>query len=217
MELNSSYIQTRPDLLKYIEGSELNILDVGCATGENGRFLLDKGYARSVTGVEYDHIMADEAKNKIQKVFKGSIEDPQLLAELQNFEFDFILLGDVLEHLVDPWKVLLSLGKTLKNGGKVIISIPNAQHIDIFRNLYLKGTWPLNSRGLFDRTHLRWFTKKDLFSMVNQAGLKVEHLERKFRYRDALGSSFPIWSGLWIKIAPSLFTHQFIIICSRLV
>lgn len=215
MKFNASYINTRPDLLKYINGRNLEILDIGCATGENGRFLLEKGYARSVIGVELDFEMAQEAKNKIQEVFSESIENEKLLLELQKHQFDFILIGDVLEHLIDPWRVLRELSKALKQSGKIIISTPNVQHIDVFINVFINGTWPLNERGLFDKTHLRWFTKYDLKKLIEQATLKIEIIEHKFRFRDPIGSKFPFWSKPFKKLFPNLFTHQYIIVCTH--
>lgn len=216
MNFNPSYVGIRNDLLKHIAGTNLDILDVGCATGENGRFLLDHHIAKSVIGVELDVEMANQAKNKIQKVFNDSIEKEEILTEIKNSNFDIIILGDVLEHLIDPWKILRELATTLKPKGKIIISIPNVQHIDIFINVFVKGTWPLNSRGLFDKTHLRWFTKKDLESLITQAGLKVIRLERKFRFRDTLQSiRFPIWAYPLRILMPNLFTHQYIAVVQR--
>src|SRR4051812_3570553 len=117
--LNPSYINLREDLLKHINGSELEILDVGCATGENGRYLLQEGFAKKVVGVEYDEAMASIARDKLSFVYDSSIEDKMLLSELSKNTFDFILLGDVLEHLYDPETVLRELTKTLKSNGKV--------------------------------------------------------------------------------------------------
>jgi len=214
MEFNSSYITIRHDLLKHVKGIDLDILDIGCANGENGRYLMEKGYAKSVVGVEYVDAMAIEAKKKLSIVFSGSIEDKQLLTELKSYNFDIILLGDVLEHLVDPWSVLNSLSENLKKEGKIIISTPNVQHIEVFISLYMKGSWPLNDRGIFDRTHLRWFTIKDLRKLVNQANLKIDNVERIFRFRDALNSKFPFWSLPFKKLKPSWFTHQYVITAS---
>lgn len=53
-EFNNSYVGIRKDLLKFIDGQNLKILDVGCATGANGSFLKDQRIASSVIGVEFD-------------------------------------------------------------------------------------------------------------------------------------------------------------------
>ena len=50
--------------MKFIDGSNLSVLDVGCATGANGAYLLDNGFASHVTGVEFDTQMARIARER---------------------------------------------------------------------------------------------------------------------------------------------------------
>ena len=213
MEFNNAYIRTRSGLLKHIKGENLTVLDVGCATGQNGSYLLENKIAKKVVGVEYDEQMGLEAEKKLSKTIIGSIEDKQILDNLKEDQYDYIILGDVLEHLVDPWKVLTILAGYLNPNGKVILSIPNVQHIDVFYNVYIKGTWPLNKAGLFDRTHLRWFTKKDLMQLIKKANLRAENIERRFKFRDLSSKRFPIWAIPFRKAFPNLFTRQYVIVC----
>ena len=55
--------------------------------------------------------------------------------------FDTILLYDVLEHLVDPWEVLRQLHGVAAPGARVHVSIPNARHWTLLRDLALRGTF----------------------------------------------------------------------------
>lgn len=211
---NKAYIRTRKGLLKHIVGEHKCVLDVGCATGENGLFLLENNIADTVVGVEYVSAMGEEAKTKLSKTLIGSIEDEEILKSLSEHQYDYVIFGDVLEHLVDPWKVLKTIAGYLKKEGKIIISVPNVQHFDVFYHVYIKGTWPLNNAGLFDRTHLRWFTKKDLAALVAKADLKIDKVERKFKFRDGSTKRFPIWSIPLRTLFPNLFTRQYVVVCS---
>jgi len=120
-----------------------------------------------------------------------------------------------LEHLNNPLQVLKELKELLKSNGKIIISLPNIAHIELFIQIYIKGTWPKNERGIFDKTHLRWFTRKDVFELITASGLKLITYERKFRSRDAIGSKFS-WKYKLLKIiSKDLVTFQHIIVCSH--
>lgn len=214
---NSSYIGLRKDLLKYINHGEHYVLDVGCALGINGKYLLENNYANQVIGIEYDEDMAQEASNNCTRVFCGDLNDEEFRSSVlkEDYAFDYILFGDILEHLYNPWEVLAHLKSLLKSDGSIIISLPNIGHIELFIQVFIKGTWPRNERGIFDKTHLRWFTKRDVYDLVTSADLKVTHYERKFRARDAQGSKFD-WKMKFLKrINKDLVTFQHIVVCKH--
>tara|TARA_R110001583_G_scaffold70265_4_gene198908 strand:+ start:1135 stop:1794 length:660 start_codon:yes stop_codon:yes gene_type:complete len=217
MEYNKSYIGLRTDLLKLIEGNLKNVLDVGCALGVNGDFLLQNNIAESVYGIEFDAKMAKEAEKCNTKVFCGDLNSQEFRNTIvkESPLFDYILFGDVLEHLYDPEKVLIDLKSKLSKNGKIIISLPNIAHIELFIQVYIKGTFPQNSRGIFDRTHLRWFTRKDVFKLITDCDLKLIAYERKYRSRDAIGSKFN-WKYKMLKIFnKDLVTFQHIVVCTH--
>ncbi len=206
----------RKDLLKYIEGTELFILDVGCATGENGKFLKKNHMAAFVAGLEYDKEMIKIAKMNLDEVIECDLNNFQLSKETFGCRFHYIIFGDILEHLINPWKLLHSASDLLENDGKVLISIPNIQHIETAIQIFLNGKWPYNERGIFDKTHLRFFTLKNILEMIEQSNLVIDILERKYRFRDAIGSTFPMFFEKALKcFFPNLFTFQFIIVSSR--
>ncbi|RMD49523.1 MAG: class I SAM-dependent methyltransferase, partial [Ignavibacteria bacterium] len=88
-------------------------------------------------------------------------------------KFDLIMFADVLEHLIDPEYVLKELKNKLKPGGEIIASIPNIRHWSIFRQL-LEGNWNYAEHGLLDKTHLRFFTRKTMISLFENAGYHAE-------------------------------------------
>jgi 2-polyprenyl-3-methyl-5-hydroxy-6-metoxy-1,4-benzoquinol methylase len=216
-EFNQSYIGIRKDLLCFIHGSDNVVLDVGCANGNNGKYLLDSGIAKEVYGIEYEKEMAAEAKVKYTTLFTGDLNESSFLENILKEcpKVDYIIFGDVLEHLIDPHTTLKRLVILLKNEGKAIISLPNIAHVELFIQVYLKGTWPRNPRGIFDKTHLRWFTRKDAIEMVESSGLKVKKYVRKYRARDAKGSKFT-WKYRLLKwLNKDWVTFQHLLICVK--
>lgn len=214
---NKSYTGLRTDIIKYISGYDNSILDVGCANGTNGMYLLDNNIAKIVYGIEFDKEMATDAEKIYTKVHTGDLNSKDFRFEIlnQDIKFDYILFGDILEHLIDPYIVLEELKELLKENGKIIISLPNIAHIETFIQLFVKGTWPLNPRGIFDKTHLRWFTKKDVYSLVYACELNLDIYEPKLRARDFIGSKFNWKYNIIKKINKDWVTFQHIIVCSH--
>ncbi|WGK63793.1 class I SAM-dependent methyltransferase [Croceiramulus getboli] len=213
--MNDSYIGIRLDLLKFIEGSNLTVLDLGCATGANGQYLKENGLADHVIGVEFDTDMALLAEKNYDKVIVGDLEYKTTLNQLEalNLDFDIILCGDILEHLKNTESILLFLKKILSSEGKIIVSLPNVRHIETLIQLYFKKTWPRNDRGIFDRTHLRWFTKKDCEELFRSTGYHIDKYERTLRARDKIGSTFDWKLRLLSRLDKDLvtFQHRFVL------
>jgi methionine biosynthesis protein MetW len=147
------------------------VLDVGCATGYLAPELARSGC--TVIGVEPDREAAAAAREQCEAVLQGDIEDAACRAELEALErFDAIVCGDVLEHLRDPWEALGFLASLLAPGGRVVVSVPNIAHWTGRRAL-LRGRFDYAPHGLFDVTHLRFFTRQSAHALVAAAGLRV--------------------------------------------
>lgn len=142
------------------------VLDVGCAGGHLAARLRAAG--REVVGVELD---AGPARARGLDVVEGSIDDPALRARLPD-GLDAVVCADVLEHLPDPAQTLRFLTTLLRPGGAAIVSLPNAAHWTMRREL-ARGRFPQADHGLFDRTHLRWFTRAGARELLAGAGLTV--------------------------------------------
>ncbi len=171
----------KPAFLQLIDPRGLRVLDLGCGGGHNGA-LLKKAGAREVVGVERDPGAAREARGRLDRVVECDLAelDPD---ELGDEPFDAILASDVLEHLYDAEGVLARAVTRLRPGGAVVISLPNISNVYVFSQLLLK-TWPRRSSGIFDRTHVRFFAKRDMVRLLRSAGLRVLRVEPYFtRYR----------------------------------
>jgi 2-polyprenyl-3-methyl-5-hydroxy-6-metoxy-1,4-benzoquinol methylase len=214
---NNSYIGLRPDLLQHIKGEHLRVLDVGCAAGANGKWLMEHDVADHIEGIEISSEMAIEAAKHYHRVHIGNLDGEGVLSDISDQSFDWILLGDVLEHLIDPGLVLERLVKKLKVGGRTVISVPNMRHIDVFIHLFVKGIWPKNERGIFDKTHLQVFTEKKLRSFIGETGLFHVDTAYNYRVRDKVGSQFTSYplDRVLRKIFPKLYVFQIIVVARR--
>lgn len=148
-----------------------SVLEVGCGNGATGAFALALGRAGRYVGIELVESMAAEARTALSEVVTGDVE--QIEFPWQPAEFDVLILSEVLEHLVDPWTTLGRLVRVLRPGGLVLASSPNVAHWRVVRELVC-GRFELAEHGVFDRTHLRWFTPSSFAAMFERAGLRVE-------------------------------------------
>lgn len=177
---NPSYTGVRTDVLELVDGAPRRVLDIGCATGASGVFLNER-HGSQVTGVELDPEMAKVARERLHAVHVADLNKTSLSALVGDERFDLIVFGDVLEHLIDPWATLAEARVLLGDGGSIIASLPNVGHYSTLMSLVLQRRWPYRERGIHDRTHLRFFTRKNLFELYASAGLTVLREQRKLR------------------------------------
>src|SRR3990172_1078180 len=97
------------------------------------------------------------------------------------------------------------------------LSIPNVRHLSTIKELLFKGKWPYRERGIHDKSHLRFFTLKNIIELFEGAGLEVITIRRKFRlferrsrkWRDKLAEMLaPV-------LCPELFVFQYLIQARR--
>ena len=150
------------------EGRGRRLLDVGAADGLLSRQLTERGWR--VTAIEGDPALAQAGARHCERMITVNLDREIPVGE---GPFDDIVYGDVLEHLVDPLRVLVELDRSLGPGGFVIISVPNVAHLWI-RLLLLVGRFDYLDRGILDHSHLRFFTERSLRAMLADAGLSVE-------------------------------------------
>jgi len=154
------------NLIDKDKNSNINVLDIGCACGGTLLKIKDNFRNANLYGVEINKNAASIAKNFAQ-VDAVNIEE----LDLNHYEkmFDYIIFADVLEHLSNPWKVLISIKKYLKDDGYILASIPNVMHHSVIRDL-IDGNFTYKDSGLLDRTHLRFFTLNEIIKLFKDSG-----------------------------------------------
>ncbi|MGE4480320.1 methyltransferase domain-containing protein [Acidocella sp.] len=160
-----------PELLEKIPLTARTILDVGCAGGALGADYLRRNPSCRVLGIERDEAAAAQARQRLTEVFTGDVEETPMPFEAPD-GIDCIIYGDVLEHLVDPWAVLKAHARHLSPQGTVLVCMPNIEHWSFVARL-LTGKFDYEDQGLFDRTHLRWFTPRTMARALGEAGLEL--------------------------------------------
>jgi SAM-dependent methyltransferase len=187
------------------------LLDVGCWDGLLAARLAGRGYI--VTGLERQSFPEDQ--------FPASVK--LLVADLHHEippitdRYDYIVCGDVLEHLLEHAHILRQLRLLLKPDGCLVASLPNSGNL-YFRLVILSGNFPQDEKGLFDRTHVHFHTWAGWAQLFGNAG-----------YTMVLVNSTPIpFSVVWgadswlaakmeslfwglARLWKSLFGYQFIV------
>jgi len=151
-------------------GRGQEVLDIGCGEGFFAAELVKNGNV--VTGV--DALDTAHHNEALQEYFPVDLNGPRgsLTRVLRGRKFDRALLLDVLEHLVRPEDLLAEAKDTLNRHGKLIVSVPNVANITV-RLMLLLGKFDYTERGILDRTHLRFFTRKTARKFLEESGWEI--------------------------------------------
>ncbi len=169
------YENERPEIARLVPQSAMMILDVGCGKGRLGASLKTGLPGRKVFGIEYVPSVAEEAKALLDEVLIGDLQT--MTIPFPKETFDCMVFGDILEHLLDPEAVLRKLKLHLKRDGVIVCSIPNIRHYTSF--LKILSGWEYDDYGLFDRTHLRFFSLTTMKGLLHRSGFRVEYHQPK--------------------------------------
>ena len=186
----SAYTTPRPDIFDLVPATAIDILDVGCSNGALGRSILQVKSGRRVSGIEIDERFSQEAAQQLSHVTNADLNTLNWQQTYGDSRFDCIIFADVLEHLVDPQRCLEQARQYLRKGGCVIVSLPNVRHLSSFVSIFLCGEFPRRDRGIFDRTHLRWFTISDANTMLTDSGFRVDACTQALRWGDHGGGRY---------------------------
>lgn len=164
----------RREIIPLVPAGASRILEVGCGEGKLAKALRGSRPASDleIVGVEVCDAAAKTAATVLNRVMVGNVEQMELPYE--NY-FDCVIFADVLEHLVDPWRMLRRARKLLRKDGVIVASIPNVQHSRVLINLLL-GRWEYEQAGIMDSTHLRFFTRKSIIGLFKSTGYELRRL-----------------------------------------
>ena len=206
----SSYTGLRRDVLALVECPVIRVLDVGCSSGKLIKYLKNNLNAEYAVGIECNPGFARQAACFADKVLIGDL-DMFEWDKLEKEAFDLIVLADVLEHTKNPSFVLSEILKSATPEAQIIISLPNIQHWTAIKNLFI-GRWPQRERGLFDKTHLRFFTKASIIELATTAGLDIEFISCNFRLIDDPKARINMFAR-FLAFGPFIpfFTYQYVV------
>lgn len=185
------------------------VLDVGCSGGLFAERLQALGHA--VTGVDF--VEVDGVRERCSRFVLANLEAG--LPPDVGVDYDYVVAGDVIEHLSRPEHVLRELREVLRPGGKVLLSVPNFGHWYSRLRVAL-GVFDYDRRGILDETHLRFFSRASLRRTVRSAG---------YDQLQVTSTGAPFWSvlgggilartlggisRLLTRMRPTLFGYQYV-------
>jgi len=149
-----------------------SILDVGCGFGLLSKELKKTYPKLDLYGVEHAK-EASQSSQEILKLLQCNIENIAFIKrKLKTQKFDVIIFSDVLEHLYDPVGIINSYKSLLKQNGSIVLTVPNIANI-FSRIALLFGYFNYNETGVMDKTHIRFFNRKNLKELARVSDLKI--------------------------------------------
>lgn len=151
-----------------IRGVNQNILDIGCGPGaiealantKDNKFIgLDRVVCRN------RHYFTQFIIHNLEERLPFKSNPPDV--------FDYILMLDILEHLINADQVLQDVYNIAAPETKIVISVPNVANIYVRLSLLL-GYFEYTDRGILDKTHVRFYTETSLKRWVAEQGFEVE-------------------------------------------
>lgn len=197
-----------PSLLKWVEPNS-RVLEFGPAYGYMTRYMKEFLNCK-VTCVELNPEMKPILEQYAEKVVIANLDDCIWDKEISG-EFDFIIFGDVLEHLRYPKKVMEI---AIRFGDCVLTSIPNIAHSSIILNL-LNGDFTYRKLGLLDDTHIHFFTRKSIYEMMSSLNMhRVGECNTIRLYPSAIEAHIPYMKNWCAAISiirkPDTSVYQFV-------
>jgi len=194
------------------------VVEVGIAEGILGKIDQNRDYR--LIGIEVNENWANSAQKYYDQIIIG---DVQVLDKDVFLDADCIILADILEHLPNPDDTLVHLASFLPQNGFIILSVPNVANLWIRLNL-LFGKFNYTERGILDKSHLRFFTKKTFLELIHKTNLNIEDLAytsiplnliHPFFTKHKTGVAFRVFLDKITRIFPSLLAYQFMAFCKK--
>jgi 2-polyprenyl-3-methyl-5-hydroxy-6-metoxy-1,4-benzoquinol methylase len=151
-------------------GTNQTVLDLGCGEGFFASELVKDG--NKVTGIDNRVLPAENLV--FEQYFAADLDQGMgaAIEELRGTRFNRVLLLDVLEHLRRPQEIVKECHAVLKRDGFLIVSVPNVANIAI-RLMLLFGRFNYTERGILDKTHVRFFTRKTARRLLEENGYSI--------------------------------------------
>jgi len=173
-EVDGRYkVKPRKDLLDLLDIRPASILEVGCADGTNLLFFRDQLVSAGVAVERLTGVDSQRTRNcRNYERFDFVHATAEAFIDACRERFDLILLSDVVEHLYNPWRALTALRERLTEDGRLLVSVPNLQNAQ-YVSAVLSGRFYYEDSGLFDVTHIRFFSAETLVALLQGCGYEL--------------------------------------------
>lgn len=202
-------------ILAYLgSASGKRILDIGASNGEFLYLLKKRG--ADTYGVEINTKTASAARRLGLNIFVGFLED----AKFSDNYFDIVHLGDILEHVTDPRKLLIECWRILKPDGTLIIRTLNMDCFWAKATLFFYRLFGIPWSAVTPPHHIHFFSWDNMNQLLDQCGFRLDwhrfevppalmyelgslHLVKRYKksrnVRDLLfaGFAFALYVVLW--------------------
>ena len=143
------------------------MLDVGCGNGQMLYWAEKRGIKGK--GIEINKRTADRAKEYGFDVWNGFLET----APFERESFDFIFLGEIIEHVNNPREFVDKCSSFLKRGGLIGITTPNIDCPWSKTNLWLYKIFGIPWSSVTPPYHLFQFNPNNLDILMKESGFDL--------------------------------------------
>ncbi|CAN5231920.1 hypothetical protein BH09PSE6_BH09PSE6_24530 [soil metagenome] len=164
-------------LLDAIPRDSMRVLELGCANGRLGRRFKELSPLTEWWGVDINEAACTAASAVLDRAFLLDIDRDGLAAVGRGF--DVIVIGDLLEHLRDPQRLLESLYDLATPDARIVCCLPNMTHLSVIERM-VAGDISYDAAGLLDATHTRFFSPSSAFKTFLDGGW-LPHLQDQYR------------------------------------
>ena len=163
----------RQELINLFSSPRKMVIEIGSSGGYAGKYCKEKFPGVTYWGFELNQGAARESLQNLDKVVCGKFEEQNLeVLGLKPNSVDGVVLGDVLEHMYDPWRVLTALLPWLTPDAELVISLPNVRNLWLMNEI-AEGRFTYTPDNLLDITHIRFFTLREIHSMLDSTGYSI--------------------------------------------
>jgi SAM-dependent methyltransferase len=193
------------------------ILDLGCGDGELGASVRAQGH--EVFGVDLEEHA--NIRNQLDGFVRADLDDG--IPTEAGTGYDIVLAAEILSYVRQPNRLLAEARRCLRPGGSLIITVGNFGHW-YPRLRVLVGRFDYDQRGILDRGHVRFFTRRTFERIASAEGFRIRRREALGLPLEVLGRGLPNGNvpasqsvrfsqrldSVGVAVRPTLFAYQFL-------
>lgn len=162
---------------KIIQPVDGKVLDIGSADGVFTKLILDRSGAMEVQGIDVNKTSVEWARNHWQnKKMFFSFGDAHSL-KYASGTFSAVFALEVLEHVLEPKRVLGEIKRVLKPGGYAVFLVPTDSML--FKLIWY--FWTRFRGRIWKDTHIQTYKNNHLTKIAKEAGFRIE-IDKKFLF-----------------------------------